>query len=68
MCFMNRTTPSTSFFELLGGAVDVRVVLGEVAHAEQAVQHATHLVAVDTAQLCHAQRQVTVASAGGSCR
>ena len=48
------------FFELLGGAVDVRVVLGEVAHAEEAVQHAAHLVAVDTAQLCHAQRQVAV--------
>ena len=48
------------FFELLGGAVDVRVVLGEVAHAEEAVQHAAHLVAVHAAELGHAQRQVAV--------
>ncbi len=47
-------------FELLGGAVDVRVVLGEVAHAEEAVQHAAHLVAVHAAELGHAQRQVAV--------
>ncbi len=48
--------------ELLRGAVDVRVVLGEVAHAEEAVQHAAHLVAVHAAELGHAQRQVAVAA------
>src|SRR5450759_1683889 len=47
-------------FELLGGAVDVRVVLGEVAHAEEAVKHAAHLVPVNAAELGHAQRQVAV--------
>ena len=52
--------PEDLFFELLGGAVDVRVVLREVAHAEQAVQHAAHLVAVHAAELGHAQRQVAV--------
>src|SRR5450830_461910 len=47
-------------FELLGGAVDVRVVLGEVTHAEEAVKHAAHLVPVNAAELGHAQRQVAV--------
>ena len=36
------------------------VVLGEAADAEQAVQRAGHLVAVDQAQLRHAQGQVAV--------
>ena len=39
----------------------VRVVLREAAHAEQAVQHARALVAVDRAQLAQAHRQVAVA-------
>ncbi len=52
--------PEHLLLELLGGAVDVRVVLGEVAHAEEAVQHAAHLVAVHAAELGHAQRQVAV--------
>ena len=48
--------------ELLGGAVDVGVVLGEVAHAEEPVQHAGELVAVHLAELGDAQRQVAVAA------
>ena len=47
-------------FELLRRAVDVRVVLREVAHAEEAVEHAAHLVAVHLAELGEAQRQVAV--------
>ena len=45
---------------LLLGAEDVRVVLGEGAHAHQPVQRARRLVAVDHAELGHAQRQVAV--------
>ena len=45
---------------LLGGHEDVRVVLGEAADAEEAVQRAGELVAVDYAQLGHADGQVTV--------
>lgn len=37
-------------FQLLGRAKDVRVVLGELAHAQQAVQHAALFVAVHHAQ------------------
>ena len=48
------------FLELLGRAVDVRVVLREVAHAEQAVEHAAHLVTVHLTELGEAQRQVAV--------
>ena len=43
-----------------GGADDVRVVLREAAHAQEAVQHARLLVAVHGAQLRPAQRQVAV--------
>jgi hypothetical protein len=39
----------------------VRVVLREVAHAQQAVQRAGRLVAVHLAELGHADRQVAVA-------
>ena len=42
-------------------AVDVRIVLGEVAHAQQAVQRARGLVAMHLAELAHADRQVAVA-------
>ena len=45
---------------LIPGHEDVRVVLSEAAHAEQAVQRAGQLVAVHQTQLAHAQRQVTV--------
>ena len=37
-------------FELLFGAEDVRIVLGEAAHAHQAVQRARRLIAVDAAE------------------
>ena len=46
---------------LRGGAEDVRVVLGEVAHAQQPVQRTGRLVAVHLAEFGHAQRQVAVA-------
>ena len=46
--------------ELLRRAVDVGVVLREVAHAEEAVQDAAHLVAVHLAELGDAHRQVAV--------
>mmetsp|Transcript_16868 Transcript_16868/g.41828 ORF Transcript_16868/g.41828 Transcript_16868/m.41828 type:complete len:320 (+) Transcript_16868:702-1661(+) len=46
--------------ELLGQAEDVRVVLREAAHAEEAVQRARALVAVDGAQLGPPDRQVAV--------
>ena len=49
--------------ELLRGAVDVGVVLGEVAHAEEAVQHAGHLVAMHLTELGEAQRQLAVGAA-----
>ena len=42
------------------GHEDVRIVLRKAADAEQAVQRAGHLVAVDKAQLRHAQGQVAV--------
>ena len=43
-----------------GGHEDVRVVLREAADAEQTVQRAGHLMAVDKTQLRHAQGQVAV--------
>ncbi|GJE70498.1 hypothetical protein CHKEEEPN_2036 [Methylorubrum podarium] len=46
--------------ELVLGAEDVRVVLGEAAHAHQAVHGPRRLVAVDHAELGHAQGQVAV--------
>ena len=54
--------------ELLRRAVDVGVVLGEVAHAEEAVQHAAHLVAVHLAELGRRASAGRGTSAGGSCR
>ena len=47
--------------DLLGRAEDVGVVLGERAHAHQAVEGAGRLVAVTRAELGHPQRQITVA-------
>ena len=49
--------------DLLGRAEDVRVVLREHAHAQQAVQRAGQLVAVQDAGLGEAQRQLAVAVA-----
>ena len=46
--------------ELLGQAEDVRVVLREAAHAEEALQRARALVAVHGAQLAPAEREVLV--------
>mmetsp|Transcript_20147 Transcript_20147/g.62912 ORF Transcript_20147/g.62912 Transcript_20147/m.62912 type:complete len:700 (-) Transcript_20147:109-2208(-) len=46
--------------ELLREAKDVRVVLREAAHAEEAVERARPLVAVDGAKLRPAERQVAV--------
>ena len=47
---------------LLLGAEDVRVVLGEAAHAHQPVQRARRLVAVHDAELGQAERQVAIAT------
>ena len=46
--------------DLVGAHEDVRVILRKAAHTEQAVQRALQLVAMDKAQLAHAQRQLTV--------
>ena len=56
----------TSRDDLLLRAVDVRVVLGERAHAQQAVEHALALVARAEAELREAQRQVAVGVALGA--
>ena len=47
--------------DLVLAAEDVRVVLGELAHAHEAVQRAVRLVAVAAAELGEPQRQVAVA-------
>ena len=49
-----------SRLDLVLGAEDMRVVLGEGAHAHDAVQRARRLVAVAGAELGHAQRQVAI--------
>ena len=46
--------------DLILAAEDMAVVLGELAHAHQAVQGAVRLVAVATAHFGHAQRQIAV--------
>jgi hypothetical protein len=46
--------------DLLFGAEDVAIILGEAAHAHDAVQRARRLVAVALAELAVAQRQVAV--------
>ena len=51
--------------DLIGRAVDVRVVLGEGAHAQQPVQHALALVARDLPELGEPQRQLAVGVAVG---
>ena len=57
--------PQDLGLDLLGRAEDVGVVLGEAAHAEQAVQGAAALVAVDGAELGPAQGQVAVGAHPG---
>jgi len=52
--------PQELVLKLLRRAEDMRVVLGETAHAGQAVQLARLLVAVDRAELGQAHRQVAV--------
>src|SRR5712691_5066997 len=47
-------------FDLRGHAEDVRVVLSEAADAEQAVEHAAALVAIDGAEFGKANRQVAI--------
>ena len=47
--------------ELILGAEDMRVVLGEAAHAQQAVQRAGGLVAMHHAEFGQADRQVAIA-------
>ena len=47
-------------FDLRGHAENVRVVLGEAAHAQQAVQHAGALVAIDGAELGEAHGQLAI--------
>ncbi len=49
-------------FDLFGRAEDVRVVLRESAHAQQAVHHAGALVAVDGAEFAQAHRQIAIAA------
>ena len=49
-------------FDLLRGAEDVGVVLGEAADAEQAVHGAGALVAIDVAEFGVALREVAVAA------
>ena len=49
-------------FDLLRHAEDVRVVLREAAHAQQAVQHAGALVAIHGAELGQAHRQIAIAA------
>ena len=48
--------------ELVGAHEQVRIVLVEAAHAEQAVQGAAHLVAVHRADLAGADGQVAIAA------
>ena len=52
-------------FDLFGGAENVRVVLRESAHAQQAVHHARALVAVDRAEFRQAHGQLAVTAARG---
>ncbi len=47
-------------FDLLRRAENVRVVLREAAHAEQPVQHAGALIAVDRAQFAQPHRQIAI--------
>ena len=65
---MRLTTPMISSVIWSGRHEDVRVVLREAAHTEQAVQRALQLVAMDKAQLAHAQRQLTVGVRLAACR
>ena len=52
--------PDALLRDLVLGAEDVRVVLGEGAHPHQAVQRARRLVAVDGAELRDLQRQLAI--------
>ena len=49
-------------FDLLRHAENVRVVLREAAHAQQAVQHARALVAIDGAEFGQAHRKLAIAA------
>ena len=51
---------------LLGGAVDVGVVLREAAHSGEAVELTALLITVDGAELCKAQGQVAVRAGKGT--
>ena len=57
-------------FDLLRSAEDVPVVLGEGAHAHDAVQRSRSLVAVAETELAVTQRQIAIAAQVGraSCR
>src|SRR5215472_92849 len=48
-------------FDLRRHAENMRVVLGEAAHAQQAMQHATAFVAIDSAKLGETNGQIPVA-------
>ena len=48
-------------FDLRGHAEDVRVVLGEAAHAEQSVEDAAALVAIDSAKFGEAHGKIAIA-------
>ena len=47
--------------DLIGGHKEMRIILREVADAEEPVQSTRKLVTMDESQLCQTQRQVTVA-------
>ena len=47
--------------DLIGSAEDVRVVLGDVAHAQQPVERAARLVAVERGGLREADRELAIA-------
>ena len=55
-----RHHPGDLIGNLLAGHEDMGIILGEAAHAEQAVERALQFVAVHQAQLAAAQGQVTV--------
>ena len=55
-------TPSDLVLQLVWPAEDVRIVLGEASHPEQAVEDAAPFVPVDGPQLTEAHRQLSVAA------
>src|SRR5215472_1913948 len=50
------------FFDLVGSAEDVRIILRKAAHAHESVQHAGALVTIDGAEFGQSHRQLTIAA------